>query len=159
MRPTPAAMASPVVAAIVTAAAAEMTGPLADVAVLDSIDPAQAYAARSLTVGGAFDEDLGISGTEAVLTTTDERGAGRRVVETTSVACVAYAGGGDLDLPGYRAQASAIVTALRAALRRLTNVDGVPARAQLTDQSWLQLRTEDGDGVIVDLTVLVISLP
>jgi len=154
-----AAMASPVVAAIVAAAASAMTGPLDDVVVLDSIDPAQAYAARSLTIGGAFDEDLGLNGVEAVLTSTSERGAGRRIEETTSVACVAYAGGGDLDLPGYRAQAGAIVTALRGALRQLTAVDGVPARAQLTDQAWLQMRTDNGDGVIVDLTVLVTSLP
>lgn len=156
---TAAAMASPVVAALVEAATAAMTGPLDDVVVLDSIDPAQAFATRSLTIAGAFDEEVGISSVEAVLTATNERGAGRRVEEITSVSCVAYAGGGDLDLPGYRAQAGAIVTALRGALRRLTVVDGVPARAQLTDQSWLQMRTEQGDGVIVDLTVVVTSLP
>lgn len=156
---SPAAMADPVVAAIVAAAATAMTGPLADVVVLDSIDPRQAFAQRSLTVGGGFDEEGGITGFDAVLSLAAERGAGRRLVETTSVSCVAYAGGGDADLPGYRAAVGDILTALRAALRRLPDVDGAPARAQLGDQSWLQLRNEDGDGVIVSFTVLVTTLP
>lgn len=159
MSAAPAAMASPVVAAIAAAAVAVMTGPLADVVVLDSIDPAQAFAQRSFTVGGGFDEEGAITGFDAVLSLATERGGGRRVVETTSVSCVAYAGGGDDDLPGYRAAVGEILTALRAALRRLTAVDGVAASAQLGDQSWLQLRNEDGDGVIVTVTVLVTTLP
>jgi len=154
-----AAMASPVVAALAAVAAAAMTGPLGDVVVLDSIDEQQAFAVRSLTIAGRFDEEIGLSGIEAVLVTTDERGAGRRIVETTAVTCVAYAGGGERNLPGYRAQVAAILTALRGALRQLTDVDGVPARAQLGDQSWLQLRAEEGEGVIVEFTVLVTSLP
>jgi hypothetical protein len=152
-------MVSPVVVALVDAATAVMTGPLDDVVVLDSIDPAQAFATRSLTIGGGWDEESGITGTDAVLVATTEVGAGRRTVEEHSVACVAYAGGGDLDLPGYRTAVGEVLAALRQALRRLTDVDGVAARAQLGEQGWLLLRGEEGDGVIVEFTVLVSTLP
>lgn len=160
MSSTPAAMADPVLAAIAAAAAAELTGPLDDVVVLDAADPRQAFEQRSLTVGGGFDQDDGaITGREAVLSTATERGAGRRIVETTAVSCVIYAGGGDPDLPGYRASAGAILTAFRRSLRRLATVGDVAATAQLADQSWAQIRTDDGDAVIVTVTVLVTTLP
>lgn len=137
-----------------------MAGALADVVVLGASDMGQAYSASSLTIGGLWDPDTGqMSATDTVLVDTVESGAGRSVMETTRIACVVFAGSGDVDLVAHRAKANGILTALRDALRSLTDVGTSSARAEIASQQWAQIVDEQGSGVVVAFEVIVMVLP
>lgn len=151
---------SPVVSTLFDAVGAVMVGDLDEVAVLGAIDLEQAYKARSVTVGGSWDSETGDVGTaDAVVVETTEVGAGRLLVETTTVSCVAYAGSGDRDLPAHMASANEIMVAVRNAVRGITAVDGASARAQIGSQQWAQVADGNGAGVIVAFDVAVRVLP
>lgn len=152
--------ASPVVAAIADAFSAAMVGALAGVPVLGAADIQQAYQQRSLTVGGSWDSDTGDVGTaDAVTVETEETGAGRLLVEVTTVSCIAYAGTGDLDLAVHRASVNELMAAVRNAVRAITDVGGASARAQIASQQWAQVVDTNGAGVIVAFDVAARVLP
>lgn len=152
--------ASPAVLAVSTAFSAAMVGALAEVAVLGADDLQQAFAGRSVTVGGSWNSDDGnLTTNDAVIVETAEVGAGRLLVETTTVSCVAFAGSGDVDLPTHRASVNEVMEAARTAVRGITTVDGASARAQITNQRWAQLVDGNGAGVVVAFDVPVTVLP
>lgn len=151
---------SPVIVAVRDAIAAAMAGELADVTIVDSMAFAQVTARRSLTVAGTWDPDTGeVANVDAVTVDVTESGAGRRVTETTTIACVAYAGAGDYDLPARRAAVNEMLTAARGALWGLSSVDGAAARAELTTQQWAQIADGQGVGVVASFLVTVTVLP
>lgn len=155
-----AATASPVVLAIGDAITAAMSGSLADVVVLDGVDPMQAYAPRSVTVGGTWDPDLQSFVTDqTVSVVTEEVGAGRRVQESTAVQCIAYAGSGDRNFATHRASVAAILTAVGTALRSVRSVDGVSALVRVSDQQWAQGADDKGALVMAMFTVTAVLLP
>lgn len=153
--------ALPVVQAITDAASAVMVGSLADVVVLGAADMAQVYEKASLTIGQTWNPETGeVSASDAIDVETMEAGLGRSVVETTRVACVAYSGSGDIDLPTHQAKVNAILTAFRDALRALTDVGAASANAQITGQQWAQIIDDtQGSGVLVAFDVVVAVLP
>lgn len=156
----PIATASPVVAAILSAVEAAMVGGLADVVVLDGVDPLQSYAARSVTVAGTWDPDLeSFSVDETVSTEIVERGAARRVVETTSVECIAYSGSGSRDFAEHRASVAAVMAAVGAALRAVSVIDGVSAGLRVSSQQWVQGADGQGTFVMAMFTVTALLLP
>ena len=151
---------SPVVAAVGAAAVSAMSGPLADVVVLDGVDPAQAYSQRSLTIGGTWDPDVEqLTSAETVFVESAESGFGRLPLETTSVACIAYSGGGSSVLADHRASVNAILVGFRDALHALTDVGGSSAQARMTGQQWAQIIDGQGAGVMAMFTVEVRVLP
>jgi hypothetical protein len=156
----PVASAHPVVMAIGETAAATMVGALADVQVLDGVDPLQAYASKSLTIGGTWDPDLAAFTTEQVVSVEmSESGAGRRPVESVAVRCIAYAGSGDKNFALHRSSVMEILTAFGAALRALTVVDGVSARLWISDQQWAQGTDDKGSLVMAMFTASAVLLP
>lgn len=156
----PTATASPVVAAIGSAVTAAMVGDLADVAVLDAIDPMQAYSAKSVTIGGTWDPDLqGFATDQTISVLTEELGGGRRTRETTAVECIAYSGSGDLDFAGHRATVGEILTAVRSAVRAIGEIDGASARVQVTSQQWAQGADGNGGLAMAMFTVTAVVLP
>ena len=156
----PIATASPVVAAIMAAISAAMVGDLAGVVVLDGVDPQQSYAARSVTVAGTWDPDLeSFVADETVSTETEERGAGRRVVETTTVECIAYSGSGSRDFAEHRANVAAVMAAVGAGLRSVISVDGASARLRVSSQQWVQGADGQGTFVMAMFTVSALLLP
>lgn len=151
---------SPVVSAVADAFSAAMVGSLAEVPVLGAAELQQAYQKRSLTVGGSWDSDTGDVGTaDAVTVETEESGAGRLLIEVTTVSCIAYAGSGDVDLEAHRASVNEIMAAVRNAVRAITEVNGASARAQIASQQWAQVVDGNGAGVIVAFDVAVRVLP
>lgn len=154
---------SPVVQAVGDAITAALVGPLADWQVLDSIDPQQAYAPKSLMVGGRWDpdagEDGGLTADETVLVETTEVGAGRRLVETTQIECLAYSGSGEVGFAAHRQAVNDALTAVRGALRDLHSVDGASARAQMSSQQWASVLDDGGHGVMAMFTITVTVLP
>lgn len=138
-----------------------MVGGLAGVVVLDAVDPsAQAYAERSVTVGGTWDPELqGFATDGAVLVESSERGAGRRSSEMVGVQCIAYTGSGSHDFPTHRASVGAILAAISAAVRGIQQVDGAGALLRVGDQSWAQGADGKGTFVLASFTVAAMLLP
>lgn len=156
----PAITAPPVVLTVGQAIEAVLVGDLADFQLFDGPSELQAYAPKSVTVGGRWDPDLeAYTGDQTVTVTLEELGAGRRVRETTAVACMAYAGSGDPTMAPHRAVLGQLLTAIRTALRAITAVDGASAQARMTDQQWAQVLDENGGGVMCMFTVTVAVLP
>jgi hypothetical protein len=145
----------PVVAAIYAAVQGAMTGALADVVVLDAVDPSQqAYAARSVTLGGTWDPDLGGFATEqSVVIDSSERGARRRASETVAVQCIAYSGDGESDFPTHRANVGSVLVAVSTAVRSIHSVDGMGASVRVADQQWVQGSDTSGSFVMVTFTI------
>lgn len=152
--------ASPVVTTLRDAIAATLVGPLSDVALLDSGDLTQAYSTRSVTLPGSWDPDTEmLSSADAITAEAVESGAGRSMMETTIVSGVIYAGSGDVDLELHRASANAILTAIRDAVRSITDVGGSSAMARIVSQAWAQAVDENGSGVVLAFEVSVAVLP
>lgn len=157
---TPIATPSPVVTAIGEAVNAAMVGSLADVRVLDGVDPMQNFSSRSVTIGGTWDPDLSeFRADQTILTVTEESGAGRRVVETTAVECIAYAGSGSRDFAVHRASVNAILLAVGQALRAITMIDGSSAMVRISEQRWAQGADTQGALVMAMFTVTASLLP
>lgn len=151
--------ASDVVQAIGDAADAALTEDLADVEVLDAVDPVQAYAVKSFTIGGAWDPDEQAFVNDAVVAVTmTEVGAGRRRVETTTVECIAYSGDNTNDFPGHRTTVGRIVAAVGAQLRTVSEVAGRSARARIAAEQWAQGSDGKGTLVMALLTIEVVRL-
>lgn len=156
----PIATASPVVAAINAAITSSMSGDLAAVVVLDGVDPQQSYAPRSVTIAGTWDPDLeSFTAAETVSTSSEEFGAGRRVVETTTVECIAYSGSGSRDFGEHRDNVAAVMAAVGVALRSVIAVDGVSARLNVSSQQWIQGADGQGTFVMAMFTVTASLLP
>jgi hypothetical protein len=151
------AVVHPAVAAIRDAISAAMSGDLAGVVVLDAVDPsAQAYALRSVTVGGTWDPELqGFATDQAVLVESSEAGAARRSVETVAVQCIAYTGSGSRDFDGNRASVGAILGAISSALQGIQQVGTAGAMARISSQSWAQAIDGQGSLVLASFTVTV----
>jgi hypothetical protein len=151
----------PAVAAIRAAIEGAMVGDLTGVAVLDAVDPSvQAFAERSVTVGGTWDPELqGFATDQAVLVESAERGASRRAVESVAVQCIAYAGSGERDFAAHRASVGAILAAISGALRSVQQVDGVAALLRIGDQAWAQGADANGTFVMASFTVAASLLP
>jgi hypothetical protein len=151
--------ASPAVAALRAAIAAALVGPLAEVVLFDAGDLAQAYTTWSITLPGAWDPDTEmLSSADAITVEMSESGAARSMMETTTISGVIYAGTGDKDLELHRANAGAVLTAVRDAVRSITDVDGSAAMARVTSQTWAQAVNEDGAGVVLAFDVAVMVL-
>lgn len=154
---------SPVVQAVGEAITAALVGDLADWVVLDSIDPQQAFAPKSLMVGGTWDPDAGEAGeftsNDAVTTETVETGAAGRLIETTTIQCLAYSGSGAGGFTEHRAAINVALSAIRTALRALTRVDGASARAQMPSQQWSSVADDGGTGAMALFTITVMVLP
>lgn len=152
-------LTAPTVTAVGTAIAGALTGPLADWTVLDGIDPAQAYLPKSLTIGGTWDPEVEQFTSQGTVTVeTVERGAGRSLTEVTSIACLAYAGGGDEGFDVHRADLNAMLTAVRQGLRALAFIDGHNVMVSLSSQDWAQVLDASGSGAMVMFTVTVQAL-
>lgn len=152
--------ASPVVAVVESTITAVMVGTLADVVVLDAMGLTQVYEARSVTVGGNWDPDSGaMSGADAVTVEVSEHGLGRSLVETTHISCVAFSGTGSSDLSADRTSMNAILSAVRGAVRAITDVGGSSARAEMASQQWAQIIDGQGSGVLVTFDITVMVLP
>lgn len=153
--------AAPAVRAIEQAATDAMVGDLADVAVLAGINDQQDYESRQVTIAGTWDSEIeSFTSNQTVTVLREQLGGGRRVRETSSIACLAFSGDGDRDLPRHRAAVEEVLTALHAALRAVAQLeDGTPASAQITDQQWAEVIDEQGGGVMCLFTVTVVALP
>lgn len=158
---TPVPVVHPAVDVIRGAIADAMAGDLADVQVLDAVDPSvQAYAKRSVTVGGTWDPELqGFATDQAVLVESSERGAGRRESETVAVQCIAYTGSGSRDFAAHRASVGAILAAISAAVREVRSVNSAAAMLRLGDQSWAQGADANGTFVMASFSVQASLLP
>jgi hypothetical protein len=76
------------------------------------------------------------------------------------VACIAFSGDGDRDLPRHRGAVEDILAALHLALRGVAELeDGTPASAQIVDQQWAEVLDGQGGGVMCLFTVTVVALP
>jgi hypothetical protein len=124
------------------------------VAVFDGPAPERAYAPRAVTIAAAFQDDQ-----DAVEVTRTESGAGPTVTEMLTVAGSVYAGGGNVDVDGYRDEAGAILTAIEDALRADRTLGDVVALARLASAQWLQGRDSKGTGVSIGFTIELVSLP
>jgi len=123
------------------------------VAVFDGPAPERAYAPRAVTIAAAFQDDQ-----DAVEVTRTESGAGPTVTEMLTVAGSVYAGGGNVDVDGYRDEAGAILTAIEDALRADRTLGDVVALARLASAQWLQGRDSKGTGVSIGFTIELVSL-
>ena len=152
---------SPVVQAVGGAVVAALVGPLADWTVFDSFDPRQAFAPKSVMVAGTWDPDVegGFTGEGAVVTETVETGAAGRLVETTTVQCLAYSGSGDWSFEEHRVAINAVLAAIRTQLRAIHRVDGASARAQMPAQQWASVADDAGTGAMALFSVVVTVLP
>ncbi|NUR28503.1 MAG: hypothetical protein HOV76_32375 [Hamadaea sp.] len=150
---------SPVVQAVGTAIGSAMVDALADVAVLDAVDPMQNYENRSVTVGGTWDPDTSEFVTDqTVVTAVQESGASRHLTESTAIQCIAYTGANNDDFPGHRASVAAILAAIRSALRQLTSIDGASCRVQIADEMWAQGSDTNGTLAMAMFTVQAVRL-
>jgi hypothetical protein len=123
------------------------------VAVFDGPAPERAYAPRAVTVAAAFQDDQ-----DAVAVNRVESGARPSVTETLTVAGSVYAGGGNVDVDGYRAEAGAIMAAIDQALRVDRTLGGAVNLARLASAQWLQGRDTKGTGVSIGFTIELVSL-
>lgn len=159
LRPT----AAPAVLTVGQAIEATLVDDLAEVQLFDGPNAQQGYAERSITIGGRWAPDYGEAGAytadETVLVERAERGGSRRVTETTSIVCMAYAGSGEQALDTHRAAVGVLLTAVARAVRDITDVDGANASARLAGQQWAQVLDGQGGGVMCQFTVVVAVLP
>lgn len=153
--------AAPAVRVVGQTAADAMSGDLDDVVVLDGINDQQAYAAQSVTIAGTWDPEIeSFTSNQTVTVLREQLGGGRRVREASAIACIAFSGGGGRDLADHRAAVEQILTALHAALRGISELEGgTPASARITDQQWAEVLDEQGGGVMCLFTVAVVALP
>lgn len=155
----PPLVVSPVVTAVTDAITGAMVGALADVKVLDAGNPLQQYTQRSVTVGGSWDPDEQAFVTDETVTTqVVESGAARRMSEVTSVRCIAYVGSGNEGLSSLRTSVGAILAAVRGAVRSISRIDGLSARAQVGEEQWAQGVDDEGSLVMSIFTVQVVRL-
>lgn len=146
-------LVSPAVAALlakVSAAVAE------DVEVYDGPADGRAYAAKSVTVAAAFEQDQNAVAVERAYS-----GAKPRCIESLDVACTVYVGSGDTDpaaAADLRAEAGAILGGIDAALRADRTLGGVVGMARLETAQWLQGRDAQGAGVMVGFIVSLTSV-
>lgn len=146
--PTATTSRSAVVQAIGEAIAAAVAALDDDVQVLDAVDPLQAYAKKSVTVGGTWDPDDEAFVTDQTISVSiEESGAARLRTETTAVECIAYSGSGDEDIPGHRTAVGRMVAAIGAQLLTLNEIDDCAVRARITAEQWAQ--GGDGKGTLV----------
>lgn len=129
------------------------TVPDLGVALFDGPAPQRAYAPRAVTIAAAFQDDQ-----DAVAVARVESGARPNVTETLTVAGSVYAGGSEVDVEKYRAEAGAILTAIEDALRADRTLGGTVALARLATAQWLQGRDSKGTGVSIGFTVEMVSL-
>jgi hypothetical protein len=158
-----AATAPPVVLAVGQATEAVLVDDLAEFQLFDGPSDQQAYAQKSVTIGGRWDPDIGetgaYTGDETVLVERTEAGGSRRVQETTTVTCMAYSGSGDPTMAPHRAAVAAVLQVIARALRAVAEIDGTPASARLGDQQWAQVLDSQGGGVMCQFVVVVTALP
>lgn len=127
------------------------------VEVFDGPAPEKAYQPRWVSVAAAFeDEQGGIQ--EAVSVERIESGARPSVTERLTVACSAYAGGGDTVLEANREAAGRLLTAVDDGLRADRTLGGAVSLARLASAQWLQGRDTKGTGVAIGYTVELVSL-
>lgn len=112
------------------------------------------YAARSVTVAAAFEDDQ-----DAVSVTRTTSGYGRRITEEAVVACSVYAGSGDTDVDRLRGDAAAILQAIDTALAADPLLGGRVARAGIDGARWVQGADPNGVGVYIGFTVTLLRLP
>lgn len=143
--------------------AALMTGDLAKVQVFTEATTAAEFSPLALSIGDPADDDQ-----EPVEVTYAELGLARKPEITYSVACIAWAYSGALTVDDQRAQASAIVKAVRVGLAADPTLGGRVARARLgRDMRWGQVEdagredddTAAGGAVVCAFTVEVLVLP
>ncbi|TKJ24362.1 hypothetical protein [Blastococcus sp. CCUG 61487] len=153
--------ASPAVRTVEQAAAGAMVGDLDDVVVLAGINDQQEYQSRQVTIAGTWDPEIeSLTSNHTVTVLREQLGAGRRVRETSAIACLAFSGDGDRDLQRHRAAVEQVITALHAALRAVAQLeDGTPATARIDEQQWAEVIDEQGGGVMCLFTVIVVALP
>lgn len=123
------------------------------VQVYDGPAPERAYSPRAVTVAAAFQDDQNAVDEERV-----ESGARPTVTTTLTVAGSVYAGGGDVDVDGYRRQAGGILAAIGAALEADRTLGGTVSLARLASAQWIQGRDAKGTGVAVGYTVQLVSM-
>lgn len=124
------------------------------VEVFSGPDATREYAARSVTLAAAFNDDQ-----DAVSYSREERGAGSRVTEMADVACSVYVGTGDLDMAVLRTETGAILNALEASLMADRTLGGTCALARIASTQWMQGVNEQGAGVAVGIIVHLRWLP
>lgn len=150
-------MTAPAVAGDVDALRALITAAVGDgVEVFDgpSDATARAYAARSVTVAAAFEDDQDAVAFDRAVT-----GYGQRRTETATVACSVYAGSGD-DTPEHlRADAQTMLQAVDDALTADPTLGGRVARAGIDAARWVQGADENGVGIYIGFTVVLTRLP
>jgi hypothetical protein len=115
------------------------------------------YAARSVTVAAAFEDDQ-----DAVSVTRTTSGYGRRVTEEATVACSVYAGSGNTEGVGVdrlRADAAAVLQAIDDALAADPLLGGRVARCGIDGARWVQGADPNGVGVYIGFTVTLLRLP
>jgi hypothetical protein len=112
------------------------------------------YAARSVTVAAAFEDDQ-----DAVSVTRTESGYGSRITEEAVIACSVYAGSGDLSVDRLRADAAGILQAIDDALTADRFLGGRVARARIDGGRWVQGADDQGVGVYIGFTVSLLRLP
>lgn len=125
----------------------------AGVSLFDGPAPERAYVPRAVTIAAAFQDDQ-----DAVEVARVESGARPNVTETLTVAGSVYAGGGDVDVERYRAEAGQILTAIENGLRADRTLDGAVSLARLASAQWLQGRDAKGTGVSIGFTIELVSL-
>jgi hypothetical protein len=151
---------APAVTAVTAAIRGALVGDLADWTVLDGIDAQQAYLTKSLTIGGRWDPDAeAFTSQETVRVESEAHGAGRRLIESTSIDCLAYSGGGNDDFEAHRGALNDALTAVRTALDDVGSVEGSFAAAALATQTWAQVLDPAGAGVMAMFTITVTVLP
>lgn len=152
--------AAQVVAAVNEQVQACLTGDYATFQLFDGPSDQQAYAQRSVTVGGRWDPDMSaLTGDETVVTAAEELGYARRRREITTVECIAYAGGGDLAMEPYRAVLAGLLAAISGRLRQLSDIDGVSTAAYISGEQWAHVLDDQGSGVMAMFTVTAATLP
>lgn len=122
------------------------------VAVFDGPASERAYAPRAVTVAAAFQDDQ-----DAVTVERAESGARPNVTETMTVVGSVYAGGGDVNIEGYRTEAGQILAAIEQGLRLNRTLGGVVDMARLASAQWLQGRDTAGTGVSIGFTIALVK--
>lgn len=134
-------------------AALPLPGAADGVHVYDGPAPERAFQPRAVTVAAAFQDDQ-----DAVAVERTESGARPTVTETLTIAGSVYAGGGDVDMERFRAEAGAILSAIETALRADRTLGGLVSLARLASAQWLQGRDTKGTGVAIGYTVDLVRL-
>ena len=113
------------------------------------------WSPRVLTVAVSFDEDI-----EAFSVERTEQGARPNVTEEITVACSAYVGGEDVDVPAWREQMGRILDVVDEVLRADPGLRNKVARARRGYTRWLDWidEGEQAVGVILDFVVIVTVL-